>query len=763
MQISICDIVNLMKNIWFTLSDVLSSWETVTVIAIIILNLFFALFFRKHVNKKSIQQIDFLIKNGKYIPSLYVELNSAAEQLRYFAYPHKWRKKLIRDFNGLFKNIASKRIRETIDENLILRLSKKSNYFRIHEAIENNLKIFEHYRNFPYDEGNRIGQFHFIIEFSSFYYQNRLNELMEYCKVASQNSVILTGSAGNGKTNLLCEFSKMVMNTGNICAFVEARKIKSECTNYFEKQYFTKNLRITQTVSWLWLQNILLYFRRKYLFILIDAINENDNETFITSIREFSNQYAKYKKVKILYSCRSEFFEARYKKYFDSTLIPPYILNSESFSYNLRAKESVLNTYKKYFRFSGTIQGLAKERLFESLLLMRIFFEVYKNDGNLSITQLNNWAIYKKYIEIINKQTEPLRFEEIISRVAALMIAADDYESVRLNKLNLSSTDRALFENALDNNFLITKKIMLREGTLTEESDERIYFVFDELRDYCISRQQLITCENQTPLNYALFYQYVDQLVEKQQSPAEGVLKFSYCHFRAQQKHVECKRLLQDYGQTYFHTPMMRYDKEQPFSSFGAMIILTAIDELLDFEFEYFATISLASIHEWQDLMSYGLRNEYRHNQHGIDLLLQVILHMARLDPNMLKERMLGLFSHRFAIHNQRSFTDQYENYLESINEEDGRLPIGLCKLTIIFYSLVPTASLLYSYIREGILHYPNIVNDLILEYAGTEIVAELELLKKPRQIQEPINSIKQLFKKLEQFNETDDEGIIDE
>ena len=131
----------------------------------------FAVYFKKHVNGQSDEQILSLNQNGKYIPELYVEINNTAEQLRYFARPSKFRKKLISDFNKLFDNTASQRINRTIDDDLIIHLDMFSSYGKIQRAIENNLNVFDHYRNSSYDKNNGIGEFHFIVQFNSIYYQ----------------------------------------------------------------------------------------------------------------------------------------------------------------------------------------------------------------------------------------------------------------------------------------------------------------------------------------------------------------------------------------------------------------------------------------------------------------------------------------------------------------------------------------------------------------------------------------------------------------
>ena len=61
--------------------------------------------------------------------------------------------------------------------------------------------------------------------------------------------------------------------------------------------------------------NLLLTVQNKLLFIIVDAINENDSDGFGNRISTFINKISDYSRVKIVVSCRNEYYKERFRKY----------------------------------------------------------------------------------------------------------------------------------------------------------------------------------------------------------------------------------------------------------------------------------------------------------------------------------------------------------------------------------------------------------------------------------------------------------------
>ena len=87
-------------------------WSILLFLAFIILFVLCLFLFRKNVNKNSEKQIDTFIKVKKYSPELYIELNENMEFLRFFIFSYRWKWKIIRRYNLLFKGYVGKQLKQ---------------------------------------------------------------------------------------------------------------------------------------------------------------------------------------------------------------------------------------------------------------------------------------------------------------------------------------------------------------------------------------------------------------------------------------------------------------------------------------------------------------------------------------------------------------------------------------------------------------------------------------------------------------------------
>lgn len=83
------------------------------VLLILIFSFILCIFtFTNRVNKSAKLQIQRFKKEGKYLPSVYVELNNSMECLRYFIFSYRWKRRIIRQYNHLFSGYEGKRLKQ---------------------------------------------------------------------------------------------------------------------------------------------------------------------------------------------------------------------------------------------------------------------------------------------------------------------------------------------------------------------------------------------------------------------------------------------------------------------------------------------------------------------------------------------------------------------------------------------------------------------------------------------------------------------------
>jgi hypothetical protein len=121
----------------------------------------------------------------------------------------------------------------------------------------------------------RLGEYFYIASNLSFIYIDNIDQMLKRCDMMREKSVLLIGSAGNGKSTLLCKFSEVAVKNHVPVMLINARDINKDCTEFvldslpifsFLKKFSRLYLRII---------SFGLFIQKKHFYIVIDALNEN--------------------------------------------------------------------------------------------------------------------------------------------------------------------------------------------------------------------------------------------------------------------------------------------------------------------------------------------------------------------------------------------------------------------------------------------------------------------------------------------------------
>ena len=261
-----------------------------------------------------------------------------------------------------------------------------------------------------------------------------------------------------------------------------------------------------------------------------------------------------------------------------------------------------------------------------SLLLMRIFFEVNSNQGKCNL-ELRNAEIYKMYIDMVSSKTVGVDLHQIMNNISKLMVNSLNFDSVKIADLGLSAKDLEMFQNCLDNNLIISRKLV--EGTdITERTYEVIYFVFDELRDFCLSRYLLIKAEEEQDKSFTSVFLFLETIFKEKQSPLEGVLKYSYYYLKKTENDDACKLILEKYGSSdAVNIYNFRHYREEKrlFNNIGLSLIFTDFSDLKDYELDYVSKYIIKNPLAFWKIFYILLQNEYTDNTPGICLALEIL------------------------------------------------------------------------------------------------------------------------------------------
>ena len=219
--VSFSMIIDLLSNF----SDIIQNLWWLVTLGVLILALMTSLFLiRKKANKYTDEQIKKLIHDGKYIPGIFVELNNSKEVLRYFVYGKKWRKRLIKNFNYVYDNSYGEILKKACDnQNVCFHLNIMASPKEILESVNSAYEFHNNFQNSDIEFKQDYKESQILFEIIQHPYNEMLRSLLQYSRGANGKYLILTGSAGNGKTNLLCSISELLVNLKQTTIFLNAR------------------------------------------------------------------------------------------------------------------------------------------------------------------------------------------------------------------------------------------------------------------------------------------------------------------------------------------------------------------------------------------------------------------------------------------------------------------------------------------------------------------------------------------------------------
>ncbi len=666
-------IINFLSN----LSDTIQNLWWLTLLMVTIFVLIVSLFsIRKKANKYTNEQIAHQIKDGKYIPGIFVELNESKEVLRYFIYGKIWKKRLVQNFNFVYDNAYGDILRKAYNNsNVCYWLSRKTSMEKIEQASKTALALHNNFSrpNVEFKSGYRESQV--LFEILHYPYTDMLGDVYQCSKAANRRYFILTGSAGNGKTNLLCSISELLLKLKEAVVFLNARDIEGDILEFLLCKLKLPDIYKKHKDIYFYLVNLLLTIRHKYLFVIVDAINENDSEGFDEQIASFINKIARYSRVKVIVSCRNEYYRERFRKcLIGKVVMPAFEFDLKEQRYTLAAINQIIRAYSKYFNYGGNISPSVRNILSKQLLLLRIFFEVNK-DSNTDIVSIRKHEIYAQYIEVI-KQNRGEYIVKVLDAITDFMIENENYDEISLPDLEKAGITLDMIKKIVDSGILLSKKLISHEGTIARNENEVVYFVFDEMRDYYIARRILLNNVSVDNVDGESVFEKLKQLKTSGASCAEGVIHYCYVFFRTDevvakldQTEKICNSILDLYRspedrekKSYWH---MHHREE--FQNLGLRIILTSGISLADFEIAYIQDCLRKDPYEdsgiFFDTMLDGTLYGGIYN---LDIYLDILLGMKN------KDEILNVFSEISARNTidkhfiPKDFIKYYNNLLNS-------------------------------------------------------------------------------------------------
>lgn len=475
------------------------------------------------LNNQLHKKVEVQKSNKKYIPEIFLELNDIKEKLRYITQPMLFYKKEIGELKGIefyfFNEVLEKLGFEKKEIRIEDTLTKPKLIDEIDKYIVSLTKIFKEFKDsIPnLDEREKLKQeipseqYEFLLKEQGTHrrFEWFINRFEKKFDLLNKQLVFLTEKAGQGKTNLICDFVDRVMIKKNLLGVMFTG---NEFNNLNKQQiedvilkdiYGFQNPYITFDE---FLEDIefICYKNNAVFTMVIDGLNENSNiEQFSQELYKFVEKILAKKFIRLIFTCRSEYFEQRFNIFKEPSFSQKMLMMNNYMERYHRHNEELpqyledrlLDSYFKFFRVKSSIFDNVRHQLSDDFLLLRIFCEVYGEHTNPNAPTEQVYDIYKddlfkKYFEYKKEEIKTKTgysltdFQQLFKVILAYMI--DKHQYINIPFCELNGINKELLNHIIDEDIFFRKDLIKDEASVFANK-EVLNFTFDEFRDYLLA------------------------------------------------------------------------------------------------------------------------------------------------------------------------------------------------------------------------------------------------------------------------------------
>lgn len=531
-----------------------------------------------HLARQSRRQLDYEKHSGKYIPDIFIETRETKNLVRTFAHPTLFFRRTLDSLGRInipgsnrfltkaglpalpfpdLHTYYSKNTLADVNAAAAQLLDKLSETTAILAKYEKESR--EEPPSFPikagcepfYEENKYLFEWGFG---SGLKY--RLSDQLNELKAAQARVFILTGRAGQGKTNLVCDFVENFLVKHDIpCAYLSVRKISSiqtpELREAIQRLIFDGATQSFSDAAKL--LSVHASKLNKPFVLIIDGLNEHHRiSEFSAQLEQFIETVIEYPHLKLLLTCRSEFFQQRFGNLIQAPLdAHTFVLEAHE---RQRDEERYEEMQEGYFAFFKIKRELVSEQVIESLksdiLLLRFFCEAYGARGKPegyqqpNIDNIYREQIFKIYLEgklgaadlflqrvggKVNPKGTKGDLVAILGYAVKHMLETWQFSDVPISIIP-ASLNEALY--ALLGEELVLRRDAPSGASVFSPSEETINFTFDEFRDYLLAQYLLYRVYD---TDAPAFKEYIARNDPKDSQIIEGIKKFLFYASRHQE------------------------------------------------------------------------------------------------------------------------------------------------------------------------------------------------------------------------------------
>ncbi len=489
-------------------------------------------------------------RTRKYIPSVFVETSGTKEDMRYFANPIFFYRKIDDDlrrinlahFNVLLGMAKIGPAKDNLREITILeapnslpelraRLAQQSTVL---EAIQDRVAPFSWYgdraeRFVPSDYLTGYWEvFRHSIQSSGSGVFSSLDKVSKKIGIAQAKIFLVTGMAGQGKTNFVCDLIENQFRPFEVPSiFIPGRSLNDYPVPNRILSYITNN-RFAPDVADLHdlfaLLNSVAEECQKPFVIVIDGINEvGDLDGFVVELRVFLEALCQYDFVKIVITCRNEFFDHKFAGVFEPQFSDHlYRVKDLRNGMSDINKSRLLEAYLHHFKINGEFSNVATEFLENDLILLRIFSEIHEGKNIGYVPDIYKGDIFEQYLIMkVNEFPATSRRNVLNSlyKICSRMLGDENFTQISVE--GFDDSERQIIERLIGEDIILRREVP--STGLASLGIENISFTYDELRDFLLAYYTVVELAASHPLEVKSIFEKISEWLIY-----EGFFRYAY-------------------------------------------------------------------------------------------------------------------------------------------------------------------------------------------------------------------------------------------
>ena len=222
--------------------------------------------------------------------------------------------------------------------------------------------------------------------------------------------------------------------------------------------------------------------------IAIDGINEvGDLDGFVAELRVFLEALCQYDFVKIVLTCRSEFFDHKFagvfEPQFSDHLYRVQDLRREMSDVN---KSRLLEAYLHHFKIKARLSNVAARFLKNDLILLRIFSEIHEGKNIGYVSDIYKGDIFEGYLTMkINEFPTSSRQKalRVLYKICSRMLDEENFSQISVE--GFDDSERQIIERLIGEDIILRREVP--SSRLASLGVENVSFTYDELRDFLLA------------------------------------------------------------------------------------------------------------------------------------------------------------------------------------------------------------------------------------------------------------------------------------